>query len=139
GGLRDRLFDVPGTFSFSQCPDCRSVWLNPRPIREDIPKCYTNYFTHEAPPPPDDQRPSRRPPSAWRDTLRRLLFEARYGWPTPGLRRNSRGGPTPRGVIRHYHHEPCIRARSGPHRTPQGVLSPPLPRRPPDLGDAKSR
>jgi len=83
GGLQDRLFGVPGTFSFSQCPGCRFVWLNPRPIREDIPKCYTNYFTHEARQPPDDQRPNRRPPSAWRQTLRRLILEAHYGWPQP--------------------------------------------------------
>src|SRR5207247_693113 len=64
GGLQDRLFGVPGIFSFSQCPECRFVWLNPRPIREDIPKCYTNYFTHETPQPHDDQPLSRRPSSA---------------------------------------------------------------------------
>src|SRR5688572_21093033 len=72
GGLQDRLYSVPGPFSFSQCPECRSVWLNPRPIREDIPKCYTNYHTHEAPR-TDDQRPSRRSLSTWRQTLRRLI------------------------------------------------------------------
>jgi len=87
GGLQDRLFGLPGTFSFSQCPGCRFVWLNPRPIREDIPKCYTNYFTHEAPPSPDDQRPSRRPLRAWRQTLRRLILEAHYGWPQQDRRK----------------------------------------------------
>jgi 2-polyprenyl-3-methyl-5-hydroxy-6-metoxy-1,4-benzoquinol methylase len=82
GDLQDRLYGVPGTFNFSQCPECRTVWLNPRPISEDIAKCYTNYHTHEAPA-ADDQRSSRRPPSAWRQTLRRLILEAHYGWPQP--------------------------------------------------------
>lgn len=80
--LTDRLFGVPGTFGFSQCLTCRFVWLSPRPVLEDIPKCYTNYFTHEAPAPTEATR-TRRPPSAWRQTLRRLILEARYNWPQP--------------------------------------------------------
>ena len=46
--LPDRLFGVPGLWSFRKCPDCGLVWLSPRPIAEDIGKTYTNYMTHNA-------------------------------------------------------------------------------------------
>src|SRR5437867_1230159 len=59
--------------------------------------------------------------------------------PAPGLRRHSRGGPAPRGVIRRHHYVPCLGARSRSHLTSQGVLSPPLPRRPPSHGHAERR
>lgn len=44
--LRDRLFGAPGTWNFFRCPQCGLVWLNPRPIIEDIGKVYINYYTH---------------------------------------------------------------------------------------------
>ncbi len=46
--LKDRLFGAPGTWSLMYCADCDIAWLNPMPIPEDIPKLYTEYFTHEA-------------------------------------------------------------------------------------------
>ena len=46
-GLQDRLYQSPGIWGFSQCVSCGSLWLNPRPCREDICKCYAEYFTHE--------------------------------------------------------------------------------------------
>ena len=47
-GLRDRLYSIPGQWSHSRCA-CGLVYLNPRPVLEDIPKCYPNdYFTHAA-------------------------------------------------------------------------------------------
>ena len=45
-GLRDGLFGAPGTWGFLQCPECRLVWLNPRPVPEDVGKVYTTYYTH---------------------------------------------------------------------------------------------
>src|SRR5438105_7285967 len=46
-GLPDRLHKVPGRWSFSRCPACHLVWLNPRPIPEDVAACYpSGYFTH---------------------------------------------------------------------------------------------
>ncbi|MFA0754087.1 MAG: hypothetical protein IMHGJWDQ_001870 [Candidatus Fervidibacter sp.] len=46
--VSDRLYDVPGSWSFSYCGHCHLAWLNPRPVLEDIPKCYPDaYFTHE--------------------------------------------------------------------------------------------
>jgi 2-polyprenyl-3-methyl-5-hydroxy-6-metoxy-1,4-benzoquinol methylase len=47
GGLRDRLFGAPGSWSLMQCPECQLVWLNPRPIPEDVGKLYVQYFTHQ--------------------------------------------------------------------------------------------
>lgn len=44
--LRDRLFNAPGIWTFVQCPKCYFVWLNPRPIPEDMGKLYSQYFTH---------------------------------------------------------------------------------------------
>ena len=46
-GLRDRLFGAPGNWSLMQCPKCQLVWLNPRPIPEDIGKLYSQYYTHQ--------------------------------------------------------------------------------------------
>lgn len=45
--LVDRQFGVAGEWSLSQCskPDCGTLWLNPRPIDEDLPETYANYYT----------------------------------------------------------------------------------------------
>ena len=47
-GLKDRIFDVPGSWGFRRCsnPTCRHVWLDPRPIAADLPLLYEEYFTH---------------------------------------------------------------------------------------------
>jgi 2-polyprenyl-3-methyl-5-hydroxy-6-metoxy-1,4-benzoquinol methylase len=84
-GLRDRLYGVPGTFGFWHCPDCGFIWLNPRPIREDIPKVYENYYTHQAPETgePDRSGTLRK----FRDALRRLILEACYAYPSEDGRR----------------------------------------------------
>jgi SAM-dependent methyltransferase len=49
-GMRDRLFDVPGTWTLRKCPnpDCGLVWLDPCPVVDDIPKLYRTYYTHGA-------------------------------------------------------------------------------------------
>lgn len=44
--LRDRLFSAPGKWTLLRCPECNLVWLNPRPIPEDIGRLYSEYFTH---------------------------------------------------------------------------------------------
>ena len=51
-GLKDRLFGVPGEWRLKKCfnPDCGLIWLDPRPVLEDIGKLYSRYFTHTAPP-----------------------------------------------------------------------------------------
>lgn len=44
--IRDRLFGAPGIWSFMRCQECGLVWLNPKPIYEDIGKLYKTYYTH---------------------------------------------------------------------------------------------
>ncbi|MFZ1977836.1 MAG: class I SAM-dependent methyltransferase [Bacteroidota bacterium] len=44
--LQDRLFDVPGLWNFWKCPNCGLIWLNPRPVVNDIGKTYMTYLTH---------------------------------------------------------------------------------------------
>lgn len=46
--LSDELFGVAGKWDFFHCPACELVWLNPRPIDEDIEKLYASYYTHDA-------------------------------------------------------------------------------------------
>lgn len=45
--LRDRLFGAIGTWTLLRCPKCGLVWLNPRPILNDIGKLYSKYHTHD--------------------------------------------------------------------------------------------
>ncbi|MEX0809109.1 MAG: class I SAM-dependent methyltransferase [Dongiaceae bacterium] len=47
-GLQDRLFGVPGKWSFRLCdsPDCGLVWLDPKPLESDLPNAYASYYTH---------------------------------------------------------------------------------------------
>jgi 2-polyprenyl-3-methyl-5-hydroxy-6-metoxy-1,4-benzoquinol methylase len=49
-GLSDRLFGVEGEWQFFNCADCELIWLNPRPMDEDIEKLYSSYYTHYANP-----------------------------------------------------------------------------------------
>ena len=43
--LRDWLFEAPGEWGFLKCPDCGLVWLNPRPIQDDLGEIYRGYYT----------------------------------------------------------------------------------------------
>jgi SAM-dependent methyltransferase len=45
--LRDRLFGVSGVWSLRRCPKCSLVWLDPRPVSEDVGKLYERYLTHD--------------------------------------------------------------------------------------------
>lgn len=45
-GLKDRSFNVEGKFNIKRCFSCGLMWLDPRPMAEDIHKCYENYFDH---------------------------------------------------------------------------------------------
>jgi 2-polyprenyl-3-methyl-5-hydroxy-6-metoxy-1,4-benzoquinol methylase len=47
--IRDRLFGVPGIWALARCPKCHLIWLNPRPVDEDIAKLYAGYATHDTP------------------------------------------------------------------------------------------
>ena len=80
-GLRDRLFGAPGDWSLLQCPDCGLVWLNPRPIPEDIPKLYAAYYTH----PHSGETPSAR--GTLRSKLKWQVLASAFGY------RERRAGP----------------------------------------------
>ncbi len=49
-GLQDRFYAVPGKWDLRQCEqaDCGTVWLDPCPVAEDIPKLYATYYTHSS-------------------------------------------------------------------------------------------
>jgi SAM-dependent methyltransferase len=43
--LSDRLLGVAGEFNIKRCPECGLLWLDPRPVEEDIAQCYqSRYF-----------------------------------------------------------------------------------------------
>lgn len=47
-GLTDRIFQAGGVWNIKQClnPKCNLLWLDPRPVKEDIGKTYLDYYTH---------------------------------------------------------------------------------------------
>lgn len=48
-GMRDRMLEVPGEWGFRRCPACGLLWLDPRPVEDDIGSAYTqDYCTHAA-------------------------------------------------------------------------------------------
>jgi SAM-dependent methyltransferase len=68
-GLHDRLFAVPGSWSFKRCADpaCGLLWLDPMPVPEDIHKAYESYYTHS-------------PAAAKQGLLPRLFASAKQGY-----------------------------------------------------------
>lgn len=44
----DHMFNVEGTFDLRRCNDviCATLWMDPRPIEEDIHLAYSEYYTH---------------------------------------------------------------------------------------------
>jgi 2-polyprenyl-3-methyl-5-hydroxy-6-metoxy-1,4-benzoquinol methylase len=52
-GLSDFLSDVPGSWNIRSCTNkkCETIWLDPRPLPEDIHLLYTDYHTHNDPSP----------------------------------------------------------------------------------------
>lgn len=69
--LPDALFAAPGTWSLRRCAGagCGTVWLDPRPVGEDLGQAYTAYYTHAA--------PAGTPAPGWR---KRAFLAARRGY-----------------------------------------------------------
>src|SRR6266516_6046711 len=67
-GMRDRLFSAPGRWNLLRCPHCSLVWLDPRPVPDDIWKLYSTSFPHA--PPPDRRVPLARLRSLVASSLR---------------------------------------------------------------------
>ena len=75
-GLRDRLFFAPGTWTFRRCSACRTVFLNPRPIPDEIHKAYTDLYAERKK--AGDR--SAGPLSGAKDYLRSGYYAARHGY-----------------------------------------------------------
>jgi SAM-dependent methyltransferase len=47
-GLTDSLAGTPGTWRMVRCPNarCGMLWLDPKPVADDLIKAYRNYHTH---------------------------------------------------------------------------------------------
>lgn len=44
---RDYVYEIPGTFRFVRCGDCRHLYLNPRPPEDELMRCYpATYAPH---------------------------------------------------------------------------------------------
>ncbi|HET9530052.1 MAG TPA: methyltransferase domain-containing protein, partial [Blastocatellia bacterium] len=84
--VQDRMFGTPGVWSFSKCPGCGLVWLNPRPIREDIPRCYENFYTHDRFVPAETVEIKSRVRLV-RETLRELILSGQFNYPRPEMDR----------------------------------------------------
>jgi SAM-dependent methyltransferase len=72
----DLMLGTPGRWRIVRCrsSDCGLLWLDPRPITEDLAQLYANYFTHEAPR-PDDRS------TALRAAVRREIQQRLLGYP----------------------------------------------------------
>lgn len=79
--LCDRHFDAPGRFALLECPDCRLVWLHPRPGSPQLASLYESYYTHER---PDSSSRLRR-------TLQVDVPAVAFGYDTSGLSSGRRG------------------------------------------------
>lgn len=84
-GLRDRVFSVPGVWSLFKCGRCGWVWLNPQPVREDIGKLYSEYFTHAQETSSVSSLPVR---TDWRYKMKMSVLATHFGYsnalPSPG-------------------------------------------------------
>ncbi len=80
-GISDRAHHVPGRWNIRECGTCESGWLDPQPIDEDIALCYTgDYYTRQA---DDLPQPASFLHPGWKNGLRRLILNARYGYALP--------------------------------------------------------
>ena len=43
---RDNEGAMPDQWHMAQCGDCGSIWLNPRPDPQSLPRAYNDYYTH---------------------------------------------------------------------------------------------
>ncbi len=76
--MRDRLYTAPGVWSFLSCPNCEYIWLNPRPVPEDIGSLYDTYFTHLI-----DKKIPRSALLRVKEKIKILLISACFNYESP--------------------------------------------------------
>jgi 2-polyprenyl-3-methyl-5-hydroxy-6-metoxy-1,4-benzoquinol methylase len=77
--LTDRLCGAPGRWSFHRCVAEGNLWLNPRPIDEDLGLCYpAGYFTHGAA--STGGRAKGGAARSAKERLRRRILAGAYGY-----------------------------------------------------------
>lgn len=92
GGLKDKLFGVPGTWNLRKCQnsECGLAWLDPMPTKEDIYKAYQVYYTHnDAEPPKPEKHSLAKKISAF---IKNGYLTLRYGYPTSTSERQKLSG-----------------------------------------------
>jgi len=72
--VRDSVWGALGVWSFFRCLGCGLVWLNPRPIPEDVGKLYGNYLTH------DTTGKSITKSASLRQYIRRAILAVAFGY-----------------------------------------------------------
>lgn len=72
--LHDCLYTAPGTWSFLRCPRDGLVWLNPKPVPDDIGKLYPGYCTHTIP----YNAPNR--PTSLREIVKQGILAKAFGY-----------------------------------------------------------
>lgn len=80
--LRDRLFSAPGRWSLMRCRGCDLVWLNPRPLPEEIGKLYEDYHTHVVP----SGNVNRKRLGRIRTLVKNSILRSSYGYRIEGAR-----------------------------------------------------
>lgn len=78
-GLTDRWHGVPGLWDVRHCEPCQTLWMDPEPLAEEIPRLYpTSYPTHDAPWDVLDGGPGRL--GRWRRDLKWQVLASAYGY-----------------------------------------------------------
>jgi SAM-dependent methyltransferase len=81
GPIRDRAHGIAGEWFIFSCSNCRIGWLDPRPVDEDLGRCYPGeYYTHHG---EAKDLPRGEDQPGLRHYLRRLILASRYGYPPP--------------------------------------------------------
>ena len=73
GGLTDRLFGAPGSWTLWRCGGCATAYLDPRPSADTVGLAYTEYFWHQ---PPEERE---RPPAGALESARRAMRNGYLG------------------------------------------------------------
>jgi SAM-dependent methyltransferase len=84
----DHVSGIPGLWNFAECPDCRSLWLNPCPVEADIPLLYPE--TYGLTRTPSDFLSAL--PSGFRGSAKLGVLERFYGYQSLGNKASNRFG-----------------------------------------------